>query len=85
MRGLRVAQQVGHRRCPLPLFLDQGQILQAPTVSLPVNTNPSQTAPGNKILGSDLVALVSATGTSGHGTGDSRRHRSQERSASIGL
>ena len=59
MGGLCGAQQVGHRKCPLPLFLDQGQSRQTPLLHLlPINTNPSLMAASSKILGSDLVALV---------------------------
>lgn len=82
MRGLCGVQQVGHRRCPLYFSWTKVRAARLLLHLLPVNTNPSLMAVSSKILGSDLVALVSALDT---GQGMPRRHRSQERWAKVGL
>lgn len=63
MRGLCGAQQVGDRRYTSHSSWTKVRAARLLLHLLPVNTNPSLMAVSNKILDSDLVALVSALDT----------------------
>lgn len=84
MRGLCGDRQVGHRRPRSHSAWTKVRAARLLLHLLPGNTIPSLMAGSGNSLGSDLVALASAMGTSGHRTRDARRHRGQERSASVG-